>query len=80
MVCSLPSRMTPNFTEVPGAVPLITLESAAASLTGLPSTEAMTSPERTPALAAGPSATGSATSAPCGCLRLSTSAISAVTG
>jgi hypothetical protein len=79
-VFSSPLRHTVNFAVEPGAMLPICLARSLASLTGLPLTAVMTSPAMMPALVAGPSACGSATSAPCGPLRPRLSAISAVTG
>src|SRR5262249_3611330 len=73
-------RHTVSFGGAPGAMPPICLARSLASLTGVPLTAVITSPAMIPALAAGPFACGSATSAPSEALRPRLSAISAVTG
>ena len=64
MLCSASLRQIVSFTVAPGAMAPICLTRSRASLTASPFTAVMTSPERMPALAAGLSFSGSATSAP----------------
>ena len=74
---SWPLCSTLSFTALPGAKPPMVRASSRASLTGLPLTAVMTSPDSMPALAAGPLACGSATSAPSAFFRPRLSAMSA---
>src|SRR5499427_3777495 len=80
MLFSSPLRQTVSFTLEPDAIAPICLARSRASLTALPLTAVITSPERTPAFAAGLPACGSVTSAPSVPFMPRLSAMSAVTG
>src|SRR5256714_958190 len=79
-VFSAPLLTTPSLTLEPGGRLEIFLARSRASLISWPFTEVITSPDWMPAFTAGPSACGSATSAPSAFLRPRLSAMSALTG
>ena len=80
MLFSSPSRHTVSFTLEPEVIAPICLARSRASLTAVLLTAVITSPERTPALAAGLPACGSVTSAPSVPFIPRLSAMSAMTG
>ena len=80
MLCSASLRQIVSFTVAPGVMPPTCLTRSRASLIASPFIAVMTSPARMPALAAGLSASGSATSAPLLSFRPRLSAMCVVTG